>query len=435
MQTSDTTESVALIQTDAATFGIIMAVLGLIFYTASRKDGFWSKFYSHIPALLLCYFIPGLLNTLGFFEKSSADNIYYIASRFLLPASLFLLTISIDFEKIFGLGWRALAMFFAGTLGIVIGGPLAVLIISFVAPEWVGITDGEVPKGEEIWAGLATVAGSWIGGGANQASMQVLYDVSDTLFGTMAVMDVLVAEIWMVALLFLIKKSDSVDAWLKADNSSIEELKVTVEKYTRENERIAKFEDYKMILGLAFAVVGVAHLAGYFWPDLILGSVEKGGTAYNVFENIGFGSSFFWIIIVSTVFALLLSQTKLRQIEHAGSSKIGTVFIYILVASIGMKMDLTKILEHYQVFFVGLIWMIIHVLVLFIVAKLIRAPYFFVAVGSKANVGGAASAPVVAAAFHPSLAPVGVLLAILGYAIGSVGAIATAIMMRAVVGG
>ncbi|NVK22455.1 MAG: DUF819 family protein [Kangiellaceae bacterium] len=435
MALAETTEKVALIQSDAVAFGIIMAILGLIFFTSSRQSGFWHSFYKHIPALLLCYFVPGLLNTLGFFEKGSADNIYYIASRYLLPASLFLLTLSIDFEKIIGLGWRAVAMFFAGTLGVIIGGPLAVLFFSFVAPEWVGITDGVVPKGEEIWAGLATVAGSWIGGGANQASMQVLYEVSDTLFGTMAVMDVLVAEIWMVILLFLIKKSDSVDRWLKADNSSIEELKVTVEKYTKENERIPNLNDFMIILGLGFAVVALGHIVGNWAPGVILGSVDEKGTAHTVFSNIGFGSHFFWMIITATVAALILSRTKVRELDHAGSSKIGSVFIYVLVAAIGMKMDLTKIFEHYQVFFVGIVWMIIHVAILFIVAKLIKAPYFFVAVGSKANIGGAASAPVVASAFHPSLAPVGVLLAILGYAVGSVGAIATAIMMRAVVGG
>ncbi len=435
MAISETTEKVALIQSDAVAFGVIMAVLGLIFYTSSRKQGFWHNFYKHIPALLLCYFVPGLLNTLGFFDKASADNIYYIASRYLLPASLFLLTLSIDFEKIMGLGWRAVAMFFAGTIGVIIGGPLAVLLFSFVAPEWVGITDGVVPKGEEIWAGLATVAGSWIGGGANQASMQVLYEVSDTLFGTMAVMDVLVAEIWMVILLFLIKKSDSVDHWLKADNSSIEELKITVEKYTKENERIPNLNDYMMILGLGFAIVALGHLIGNWMPGVILGAVAEGSTAHTIFSNIGFGSHFFWMIITATIAALIMSRTKVRELDHAGSSKIGSVFIYVLVAAIGMKMDLTKILEHYQVFFVGIVWMIIHVAILFIVAKLIKAPYFFVAVGSKANIGGAASAPVVASAFHPSLAPVGVLLAILGYAVGSVGAILTAVMMRAVVGG
>ncbi|ACV27492.1 DUF819 family protein [Kangiella koreensis] len=435
MAVTETTERVAFFSNDAATFGIIMGVLALIFYTATRKEGFWHSFYKHIPALLLCYFVPGLLNTLGLFEKGAADNIYYIASRYLLPASLFLLTLSIDFKKIFGLGWRAVAMFFAGTVGVIIGGPLAVLLFTFIAPEWVGITDQAVPTGEQIWRGLATIAGSWIGGGANQVAMKELYEVSSTLFGTMAVMDVLVAEIWMVALLFMIKKSDSIDKWLKADNSSIEELKVTVEKYTRENERIPLFTDYKMILGVAFFVVGIAHLAGTYWPDMILGSVEKGSKAHKIFTNVGFGSHFFWLIIVSTAFALLLSPTKLRRLDYVGSSKIGTVFIYILVASIGMKMDLTKIFAHYQVFFVGLVWMMIHVIILFTVAKLIKAPYFFIAVGSKANIGGAASAPVVAAAFHPSLAPVGVLLAILGYAVGSLGAIATAIMMKAVVGG
>ncbi len=435
MAISETTEKVALIQSDAVAFGVIMAVLGLIFFTSSRKQGFWHSFYKHIPALLLCYFVPGLLNTLGFFEKESADNIYYIASRFLLPASLFLLTLSIDFEKIMGLGWRAVAMFLAGTFGVVVGGPLAVLLFAFIAPEWVGITDGTVPRGEEIWAGLATVAGSWIGGGANQASMQVLYDVSDTLFGTMAVMDVLVAEIWMVILLFLIKKSDSVDRWLKADNSAIEELKVTVEKYTKENERIPNLNDFMMILGLGFAIVALGHIIGNFAPGMILNSVEEGGTAHTIFSNIGFGSHFFWMIMTATIAALIMSRTKVREMDHAGSSKIGSVFIYVLVAAIGMKMDLTKILEHYQVFFVGIVWMIIHIVILFAVAKAIRAPYFFVAVGSKANIGGAASAPVVASAFHPSLAPVGVLLAILGYALGSVGAIATAVMMRAVVGG
>ncbi|WP_251359176.1 DUF819 domain-containing protein [Kangiella sp. TOML190] len=439
MAISETTEKVALIQSDAVAFGVIMAVLGLIFFTSSRKQGFWHSFYKHIPALLLCYFVPGLLNTVFWddfrlFDPSSQTNIYYIASRFLLPAALFLLTLSIDFKKIIGLGWRAVAMFFAGTVGVVIGGPLAVLFFAFVAPEWVGI-GVDAPKGEEIWAGLATVAGSWIGGGANQGAMQVLYDVSKDLFTAMAVMDVLVAEIWMVILLFLIKKSDSVDHWLKADNSSIEELKVTVEKYTKENEKIPTLTDYMMILGLGFGVVALSHTVGNFMPDFLKGFTSKGETLFKFFTNVGMLSSFFWMIITATIAALYLSTTKARTLDHVGASKIGSVFIYVLVAAIGMGMDLTKIPEYYEIFLIGLLWMIIHVAILFIVAKLIKAPYFFVAVGSKANIGGAASAPVVASAFHPSLAPVGVLLAILGYAVGSVGAIATAIMMRAVVGG
>jgi uncharacterized membrane protein len=138
------------------------------------------------------------------------------------------------------------------------------------------------------------------------------------------------------------------------------------------------------------------------------------------------------MISLATIIAILLSFTKLKSYEGAGASKIGSVFIYILVASIGMKMDLTLIFDNIGLVAIGAVWMTIHVILLIVVAKLIRAPYFFLAIGSQANVGGAASAPVVASAFHPSLATVGVLLAVLGYAVGTVAAIGCTILMQIV---
>ncbi|GAA0204341.1 DUF819 family protein [Kangiella japonica] len=428
MAVSETTETVALIQSDAVAFGLIMAVLGLIFYTSSRQHGFWHKFYKHIPALLLCYFVPGLLNSIGilpwvpdnysFFTKGAGESIYHISSRYLLPASLFLLTLSIDLKKIFGLGWRALAMFFTATVGIIIGGPLAIWLFHVISPEWVA---------GDVWKGMSTVAGSWIGGGANQAAMKELYDVQESLFGTMIAVDVLVAEIWMIGLLIMAKKSDGMDKMLGADNSKIEDLKITVEKYTRENERVSYLNDYMIILGIAFAVVGIGHLIGGWLAPFF--------DQYAWAKEYSLNSSFLWLILTATFAGVGLSFTRTREYEHAGASKIGSVFIYVLVASIGMKMNLGEIYHNWQLFFVGAVWMLIHIILLFIVAKAIKAPAFFIAVGSKANVGGAASAPVVAAAFHPSLAPVGVLLAILGYAVGTFGAYLTAEMMRMVVGG
>ncbi len=418
MAISETTEKVAFIQSDAVTFGVIMAVLGLIFYTSSRKQGIWHSFYKHIPALLLCYFVPGILNTFGFFEESAGKNIYHIASRYLLPASLFLLTLSIDLKKIMGLGWRALAMFFTATIGIVLGGPLAIWIFHLISPEWVA---------GDVWKGMATVAGSWIGGGANQAAMKELYHVNENLFATMIAVDVLVAEIWMIGLLFMAKNSNAMDRFLGADNSKIEDLKLTVEKYTKENERIPKLNDFMIILGVAFAVVALGHLFGS-----ILGSYFE---QYEWAKEYSLNSQFLWLILTATFSGIFLSYTKAREYEHAGASKIGSVFIYVLVASIGMKMNLGEIFKNWELFLVGAVWMIFHVVLLFVVAKLIKAPAFFIAVGSKANVGGAASAPVVAAAFHPSLAPVGVLLAILGYALGTFGAYLTAEMMRLIVVG
>ena len=407
-----------LITSDAVVFGVLMGVLGLIFYTGSRKSGFWAKFYTHIPMLLLCYFIPGLLSTFHIVSPESSKHIYHIASRYLLPAALFLLTLSIDLQKIIGLGWKALAMFFAATVGVVLGGPFAVWLFHMINPEWVA---------GDLWKGFSTVAGSWIGGGANQTAMKELYHVNDTLFGTMVVVDVVVAELWMIGLLFMAKKSDSVDRWLKADTSAIDTLKHTVEKYVRENERIAQLSDFMVILGLTFAIVGVSHLFG----DHIAAWFKQFPWA----KSYSLNSAFLWLVMLATVFGIVFSFTRARELEHAGGAKLGSVFIYILVGSIGMQMELDKIFEHIGVIMVGIVWMLFHIIFIFIVAKLIRAPSFFLAVGSKANIGGAASAPVVAAAFHPSLAPVGVLLAILGYAIGTAGGYLTGEMMRLIVGG
>ena len=136
------------------------------------------------------------------------------------------------------------------------------------------------------------------------------------------------------------------------------------------------------------------------------------------------------MVVIATTIGLILSFTKARKLEGVGASKWGSIFIWILVATIGMKMNLGEVFNNLGLFAIGIIWMFIHVLILLIVAKIIKAPFFFVAVGSQANVGGAASAPVVASAFSPSLAPVGVLMAVLGYALGTYGAIICAQLMR-----
>jgi uncharacterized membrane protein len=143
-------------------------------------------------------------------------------------------------------------------------------------------------------------------------------------------------------------------------------------------------------------------------------------------------SGFFWIVVVATTLGLILSFTPAKKLEGVGASKIGSVLLYFLVATIGMHMDVLAIRDNPMLFLVGIVWMLVHVSILLGVAKIIRAPFFFVAVGSQANVGGAASAPIVASAFHPSLAPVGVLLAVLGYALGTYGAWLCGILMQTV---
>jgi uncharacterized membrane protein len=346
------------------------------------------------------------------------SNLYYVSSRFLLPASLVLLTLSIDLKGVFKLGPKALIMFLTATIGVMIGGPIAILFFNYVAPDILVQVEGT-----ELWKGLSTVAGSWIGGGANQLAMKEQWEVSDSLFSIMAVVDVLVAEVWMAFLLIGVAKSNKIDKWLKADNSSITNLKNKMERFTLETARIPSFNDMMILMGIAFGVTTIGHLVGDNLGSYITNNVPA-------LVDFGLGSAFFWLIITATTIGIFLSFTKAKSYEGAGASKIGTVFIYILVASIGMKMNLNAIVENISLFAIGLVWMIFHVGLLFLVAKIIKAPYFFLAVGSKANIGGAASAPVVAGAFHPSLAPVGVLLAVLGYALGTYGAFFCALMMK-----
>lgn len=435
-------ENQPLFTNDAIVFGLLMLALGFVFYTENIKEGFWSKFYKIVPGLFMAYMVPAVLTSVGLIAPewnivadngevvTEKTNIYYIASRFLLPAALVLMTLSIDLKGVFNLGWKALIMFFTGTVGIIIGGPIAILLISMVSPETVG---GVGP--DAVWRGLSTLAGSWIGGGANQTAMLEIYGYNQKLYGGMVFVDIVVANIWMALLLIGIGRRNEINKWLKADTTAIEELKEKVSSFTESVKRNPTLTDYMLILAIAFGAVSFAHLcSGYLAPffEGVVSNIDS-PTTRNIFTFLG--SSFFWMISIATIIAVLLSYTKARNYEGAGASKIGSVFIYILVASIGMKMDLTLIFDNLGLIAIGLVWMSIHAMLLILVAKLIKAPYFFLAVGSQANVGGAASAPIVASAFHPSLATVGVLLAVFGYAIGTIAAIGCTILMQLAAGG
>ncbi|ETJ46380.1 DUF819 domain-containing protein [Pseudoalteromonas agarivorans] len=409
----------ALITNDAVVLGLLAVILGFIFKTSSSENPKLKAFYKYVPALLLCYFLPSLLNTFGIVDGHSS-NVYYVASRYLLPACLILLTISIDLKAIINLGPKALIMFLVGTLGIVIGGPLSILVVSVFSPDLVG---GHGP--DAVWRGMTTVAGSWIGGGANQASMKEMFEVGGDIFSVMVTIDVIVANIWMAVLLLMAANKKKMDAATGADTTAIEDLKNRVEQYHAEHARMPTLNDYMTIIAIAFGITGLAHFCADF-----LGPFFANNYAWA--KEYSLNSKFFWLIVISTTIGISLSFTKVRQIEAFGASKVASSFLYILVASIGLHMNVTAIFSNPGLFLIGAIWMLTHASLMLIVAKVIKAPLFYMAVGSQANVGGAASAPVVASAFHPSLAPVGVLLAVLGYGVGTYMAYICGLMMQAV---
>ena len=407
----------ALITNDAIILGILLVILAFVFTTSSAEKGFWKKFYTVIPGLLMCYFLPSLLNTFNIVDPHES-RLYFVASRYLLPACLVLLTLSVDLREIVKLGKSALIMFFTGTIGIVLGGPIALLIVSVIAPDIIGGMGFE-----ELWRGMTTVAGSWIGGGANQTAMKILYEPSSEIFSVMVTVDVIVAQVFLALLLIGAGKSDQVDAYFKADASPINRLKKKMEDFAASVARIATLKDFTVMLAVCFASTAVAHAIA----DQVAPWID---TNYPELNKYSLGSGFFWIVVVATILGIVLSFTKYRKLEGAGASKVGSLFIYILVATIGMEMDVMAITRYPGAFLIGFIWMLFHFGLLILVGKLIKAPFFFLAVGSTANVGGAASAPVVAAAFHRSLAPVGALLAVLGYAIGTGAAMLCGILME-----
>lgn len=409
---------------DAIVLGILMGVLALVFYSSQLQTSFWKKFYGIVPTVLLCYFIPALLHWPSNLISGEESQLYFVSSRYLLPACLVLLCISIDFKGIINLGPKALIMFFTATLGIIIGGPVALLIALNFFPDLFTATPLDIANG------LSTIAGSWIGGGANQTAMKEIFEVQDNLFASMIVVDVLVANIWMGFLLYGANISTKVDKWFQSDTSAIEDLKKRVEDYRASVEKIPTSVDTIMVLGVAFVATGIAHLGA----DTILPFMENFREGL---ENAGLNSllsGFFWLIVIATTIGVGLSFSPARKLEGVGASRFGTLFIFVLVATIGMKMNILEVFKNPGLFAIGFIWMLIHVGLLLAVGKLIKAPFFFVAVGSQANVGGAASAPVVASAFSPALAPVGVLLAVLGYALGTYGALICAILMQQVAG-
>ncbi len=406
-----------MIQSDAAVLGLLFVILALIFHTASLKHTFWQKFYSIVPPLLLCYFIPGLFNTFGVISGDDS-KLYPVVSQYLLPACLVYFTLGMDFKAVIRLGPKALTVFLAGTLGVMLGGPLAVWLVKMINPAIVG-GDGA----DAVWRGLTTIAGSWIGGGANQTALKEIFQPSDRLFSQVIAVDVIVAELWMAILIYGAGFANRIDRSFKADASAIDTLRDRLDKEQKASQRVISVYDLVLIAAVGFGTTGFAHFCADFiapWIKVNLPSLER----------FSLTSSFFWVVSIVTLIGILLSFSRLRTLEFAGASKIGSLLLYLLVATIGMKMDLFAVADNPGLFAVGIIWMLVHVAVTLGMAKLVKAPFFFTAVGSQANVGGAASAPVVAAAFHPSLASVGVLLAILGYALGTYCGYLTGLMMQ-----
>lgn len=386
---------VAAILTDPThIFGYLIGVLALVFWLSTLKP--LKSLFEFIPPVLWAYFVPMLSTTVGITPLESET--YSWIKSVMLPFSLFLLMISVDMPAILRLGWRAMVMMLAGTAGIVIGGPIAYLLFgSFLEPE--------------AWKEFAALSGSWIGGTANMTA--IAESVGTENLGSVIVVDTIVGYGWMAVLLFLSAYQKLFDNKYKADTTILEDL----------DAKLSEMEDKRKPINThaAAIIIGLGFVAA-------VASMYIGGLLPNVGDPTIISQATWAVLIVVTV-GLALSFTPIRNLEQAGASKIGYVALYLLLTAIGAQGDLKQVLEAPIFLLAGAVWISIHIIVLFAVGRIIRAPLFFIATGSMANVGGAASAPIVAGVYSPAMAPVGLLMAVAGYALGIYAGLACAWML------
>jgi len=385
-----------LINNSFGLLAVLLIIPAIIFAIDTHAK--YGKLFKFIPPLVFAYFIPTILTALGIIPSEAV--VYKQIKTFVLPASLLLLTLAVDIKGILKLGNKAVIMFLVGTVGVVIGGPIALFIFKNQLPA-------------EIWRGMAALAGSWIGGGANFIAIGKSVGATDAMLGLMVVVDVLVANIWTGLLLFLAGRYKSIDQKLNADNTMIEELKDKVVEFQRKTNRVSTTTEYMIIMALAFGGAWVAYLLGNALPEF--GDIISHTT---------------WKIIIITTIGVIFSFTNIRNLEGAGASKLGTVMLYLLIGVIGAAADLREVVKYPYLFAMGITWILVHIFIMLAIMKLIKAPLFFMAVGSQANIGGAASAPIVASAFHPALATVGVMLGIAGYVVGTYAALICAALVQ-----
>jgi len=384
-----------------AVFAYLAVVLGVVFWLASLKR--FRKVFKFAPPIIFAYFVPTLSTTFGI--TPAVSPVYDWMSRFLLPVALLLLMITVDVGSILRLGRTTLVMMLAGTLGIVIGGPVAYLVFGRFLPP-------------TAWQGMAALSGSWIGGTSNMVAVAESVGASSATLGPIIVVDAVMSFGWMGVLLFLSAYQARFDRWNRADTAVLEEANRRAADRMTER-RPAELWHIMALVGLGFGIAYAAVSIGEHLPDVGDPTIISSTT---------------WAVLIVVTGGLLLSFTPVRRLEEVGASRLGYAAMYLLLAGIGAQADLRAVLDAPLYVAAGALWITVHVVVLIIVARLIRAPLFFFATGSMANIGGSATAPIVASVYNPSMAAVGLLMAVMGNVLGIYAAFGCAWMLARLAG-
>jgi uncharacterized membrane protein len=391
-------------------FALLCGIVALVFRLSETK--LLAKVFAVLPTVFWIYFVPMVLATFGFFPEKSP--VYSLLTDCFLPASLLLLFLSASLPEILKLGPRTIGVMLIGTAGVILGAATGVLaLLPF-------FKSGVLPAEhlESLWKGVAALSGSWTGGSANLAAIwQSLTGNAQTesegqIFAAIIAVDVCIGYSWMALLIALAGQQAGINRWLRADSSRIEEVNHRMAAVTQAEARPTATGKVLYMLALAFGVAFVCKWFGTQAQAAFEAQVQS-PLWRSVLGYYGI------MIILVTIAGLGLSVTPVARLEVYGASKIGYALLYLVLARIGAKGDLNAIREFPAYLLMGGVWMLTHGGLLLLAAKRLRVPVFFAATASQANVGGPVSAPVVAAAYQPGLAVVGLLMAILGGVLGT----------------
>ncbi|MFH0793258.1 MAG: DUF819 family protein [bacterium] len=406
-------ETVAPLLTDPlAIFMLLLTLVGAVFYISEFAA--LKKFFHYFPPLIFCYFLPMIATTLGITPNKS--DLYDWFNKVFLPPTLLLLLISADIKAIAKLGPKAVGVMLAGSAGIVVGSVVGYALFR----------DKLDPL---AWQNIGTLAASWTGGSANMFAVKAALDIPNDIFTPMIIVDSVMAYSWMGIIIALAGWQHGYARLFHVDERLEEEMNERIRDFSAKKSRPITTRD--LLVTLTVAMVGgylclMAGRGAHAWYEPLLDNYKSlasqgklSGLGLFNYQLLGTLSAFTLTVILVTALGLMLSFTRLSNLEETGASKVGYTMLFLLLPTFGAQANLRQIGEIPWYAAVGAVMIIVHASFIFVTMRMFKAPLFFGAVGSQANVGGPASASIVATTYQPPLAPVGILLGILGGVLGT----------------
>ncbi len=361
------------------------------------------RLFKIIPGIVLMYFLIMLLSTFGLWHKTdSVNHAYSVVKNNLLPAMIFLLLLKGDVRQIAALGPKLIFTFLVASLSIMAGFVLTFIALKLWLPH-------------DAWMTFAPLAGSWLGGSGNMAAVQGALSIPDAQMTNALLMDSIDYAIWVMLLLAAVPYATRFNNWTKGNSRLIDEIGAKLEAQADEQAKPVTPVSLLTLIVLA----GVASYVSQYLGGLLPTSA--------------FLTPKTWAILIATLFGVIAAMTPIAR--FSGSSALGSLSLYFIVALIASRANFGELTQAPLFILAGFMILAFHGLIMLVTAKLFRLDLFSLGVASLANIGGVASAPILAAAYSRALIPVGVLMALIGYIIGTGGGLIVGKILSVLSGG